>query len=227
MQPFWPRLPRRPNGEASPRLTRRAPATCPLPRPASRWPPELTEGAREERGGVLLEFKFKETIRTCLNQTGAKVSLNWTRAIFYPSRIAWRGGLFGGGPDPAPWTATHVLARRRSRLPPHGRAVAFPFRLLPERRGIQIIAAAPCFGFRSCPPAPPTRHLRATCEPPRISLRAAARAPKDCALFRRPRSWSSRRRRPRRRRCRARAAHEPPTRPSVPNKLDVRELIHA
>ena len=189
--------------------------------------PELTEGAREERGGVLLEIKFKETIRTCLNQTGAKVSLNWTRAIFYPSRIAWRGGLFGGGPDPAPWTATHVLARRRSRLPPHGRAVAFPFRLLPERRGIQIIAAAPCFGFRSCPPAPPTRHLRATCEPPRISLRAAARAPKDCALFRRPRSWSSRRRRPRRRRCRARAAHEPPTRPSVPNKLDVRELIHA
>ena len=117
----------------TPRLTRRAPATCPLPRPASRWPPELTEGAREERGGVLLEFKFKETIRTCLNQTGAKVSLNWTRAIFYPSRIAWRGGLFGGGPDPAPWTATHVLARRRSRLPPHGRAVAFPFRLLPER----------------------------------------------------------------------------------------------
>ena len=44
--------------------------------------PELTEGAREERGGVLLEIKFKETIRTCLNQTGAKVSLNWARAIF-------------------------------------------------------------------------------------------------------------------------------------------------
>ena len=42
----------------------------------------LTEGAREERGGVLLEIKLKETIRTCLNQTGAKVSLNWARAIF-------------------------------------------------------------------------------------------------------------------------------------------------
>ena len=27
------------------------------------------------------EIKFKETIRTCLNQTGAKVSLNWARAI--------------------------------------------------------------------------------------------------------------------------------------------------
>ena len=29
-----------------------------------------------------------------------------------------------------------VLAWRRSRLPPHGRAVAFPFRPLPERRDI-------------------------------------------------------------------------------------------
>ena len=50
------------------------------------WPPELTEGAREERGGVLLEIKFKETIRTCLNQTGARVSLNWARAIFHSPR---------------------------------------------------------------------------------------------------------------------------------------------
>ena len=116
--------------------------------------PEPTEGAREERGGVLLEIKFKETIRTCLNQTGAKVSLNWTRAIFYPSRIAWRDGLFGGGPDPAPWTATHVLARRRSRLPPHGRAVAFPIRLLPERRNLPGAAA------------PRTSRLRAAYEPP-------------------------------------------------------------
>ena len=28
----------------------------------------LTEGAREERGGVLLEIKLKESIRTCLKR---------------------------------------------------------------------------------------------------------------------------------------------------------------
>ena len=109
----------------TPRLTRRAPATCPLPRPASRWPPELTEGAREERGGVLLEIKFKETIRTCLNQTGAKVSLNMIRAIFNASRVAPRGGLPDGGFNPAPWTATHRHQPSTSQAPLMCAAKAF------------------------------------------------------------------------------------------------------
>ena len=61
------------------------------------------------------QIKHKETIRTCLTQTGAKVSLNWTRAIFYASRITWRGGIPGGGPGPAPWTATHGTGRQRHR----------------------------------------------------------------------------------------------------------------
>ena len=59
--------------------------------------------------------KPKVTIRTCLTQTGAKVFINWRRAIFYASRITWRGGIPGGGPGPAPWTATHGTGRQRHR----------------------------------------------------------------------------------------------------------------
>ena len=61
------------------------------------------------------QIRLKETIRTCLTQTGAKVSLHWRRAIFYASRITWRGGIPGGGPGPAPWTATHGTGRQRHR----------------------------------------------------------------------------------------------------------------
>ena len=47
------------------------------------------------------EIKSQETIRTCLIQTGAKVSCDLARLFFYASRITWRGGLPRGGPTPS------------------------------------------------------------------------------------------------------------------------------
>ena len=63
----WPELPASP---ANPRL---------LP-----FPPALASSPLRARPSP--EIKFKETIRTCLNQTGARVSLNWARAIFHSPR---------------------------------------------------------------------------------------------------------------------------------------------
>ena len=76
-------------------------------------------------GPPSLEIKFKETIRTCLNQTGAKVSLNLIRAIFNASRVAPRGGLPDGGLTPAPWTATHRHQPSTSQAPLMCAAKAF------------------------------------------------------------------------------------------------------